>query len=45
MNLDEIILQAEQAVAAAEDPATLDNVRVEFMGKKGLLTEQLKVTG
>jgi phenylalanyl-tRNA synthetase alpha chain len=45
MNLDEIILQAEQAVASAADTATLDNVRVEFLGKKGLLTEQLKSLG
>ncbi|WP_371189247.1 phenylalanine--tRNA ligase subunit alpha [Thalassotalea maritima] len=45
MNLDDIILQAEQAVAAANDPAALDQVRVEFLGKKGLLTEQLKGLG
>ena len=35
MNLDDIILQAEQAVASAEEPAILDQVRVEFLGKKG----------
>lgn len=45
MNLDEIILQAEQAVAAASDPAVLDQVRVNFLGKKGLLTQQLKSLG
>ncbi len=45
MNLDDIILQAEQAVAAASDPAVLDQVRVNFLGKKGLLTEQLKSLG
>ncbi|QBY05833.1 phenylalanine--tRNA ligase subunit alpha [Thalassotalea sp. HSM 43] len=45
MNLDDIILQAEQAVQAASDPAALDQVRVEFLGKKGLLTEQLKGLG
>ena len=45
MNLDEIILQAEQAVAKATDPAALDAVRVNFLGKKGLLTEQMKALG
>ncbi len=45
MNLDDIILQAEQAVASANDPAELDQVRVEFLGKKGKLTEQLKGLG
>jgi len=45
MNLDEIILQAEQAVAQAADPAALDAVRVNFLGKKGLLTEQMKELG
>lgn len=42
MNLDEIILQAEQAVAEAADLEALDQVRVNFLGKKGLLTEQMK---
>ena len=30
MNLDDIILQAEQAVAEATSPAELDAVRVNF---------------
>jgi phenylalanyl-tRNA synthetase alpha chain len=45
MNLDDIILQAEQAVSAASDPTALDAVRVNFLGKKGLLTEQMKELG
>ena len=45
MNLDEIILQAEQAIANAKEPAELDQVRVEILGKKGKLTEQLKSLG
>lgn len=45
MNLDDIILQAENAVSAATDPAALDAVRVNFLGKKGLLTEQMKELG
>lgn len=42
MNLDDIILQAEKAIAEAADPAALDQVRVNFLGKKGLFTEQMK---
>lgn len=42
MNLDDIILQAEQAIAEATDPAALDTVRVNFLGKKGVFTEQMK---
>jgi len=42
MNLDDTILQAEQAISAAQDLAELDNVRVNFLGKKGLFTEQMK---
>ncbi len=45
MNLDDIILQAEQEVAAATSPAELDAVRVNFLGKKGQLTEQMKNLG
>ena len=35
MELDAIINQAQSQIDAAEDAATLDQVRVEFMGKKG----------
>jgi phenylalanyl-tRNA synthetase alpha chain len=42
MNLDDIIKQATTAIAQADDNATLDQVRVNFLGKKGLLTEQMK---
>ncbi|QDP01177.1 phenylalanine--tRNA ligase subunit alpha [Thalassotalea sp. PS06] len=45
MNLEEIISQAEEAVASATEVAGLDQVRVEFLGKKGKLTEQLKSLG
>ena len=45
MNLEEIIQQAEQAVAAASDPAALDAVRVNFLGKKGQLTDLMKELG
>ncbi|WP_414830600.1 phenylalanine--tRNA ligase subunit alpha [Alteromonas sp. H39] len=45
MELDSIINQAKGQIDAAEDAATLDQVRVEFMGKKGKLTDMLKSLG
>lgn len=45
MELEAIINQAKELVDAAEDAATLDQVRVEFMGKKGKLTDLLKGLG
>ncbi|WP_420936090.1 phenylalanine--tRNA ligase subunit alpha [Alteromonas sp. A081] len=45
MELDAIINQAQSQIDAAEDAATLDHVRVEFMGKKGKLTDLLKGLG
>lgn len=45
MQLNEILAQAKTAVAEAQSPAALDEVRVNYMGKKGLLTEQLKQLG
>ena len=44
-SLDELEQQALQAVAAAGDSAALDDVRVRYLGKKGLLTQQLKQLG
>jgi len=37
--------QARDAVAAAADLKALDDIRVQYLGKKGLLTEQLKQLG
>ena len=45
MELEAIISQAQGQIDAAQDAATLDQVRVEYMGKKGKLTEQLKGLG
>lgn len=45
MDLEAIIRQAEAQISQAEDAATLDAVRVEFMGKKGQLTDLLKGLG
>ena len=44
-SLDELEQQALQAVAGAGDAVTLDDVRVRYLGKKGLLTQQLKQLG
>lgn len=44
-DLDELTRAATEAVNSAEDLATLDAVRVEYLGKKGKLTEQLKQLG
>lgn len=45
MQLQEIVEQAEAAIAAADSPQALDDVRVQYMGKKGQLTELLKGLG
>ena len=44
-SLEELEQQAMQAIAAAATPAALDDVRVQYLGKKGLLTQQLKQLG
>src|SRR5262245_3999482 len=44
-SIAELLGQAEAAVSAAEDLAALDVVRVQFLGKKGVLTAQLRELG
>jgi phenylalanyl-tRNA synthetase alpha chain len=44
-NIAELLRQAESAVHAAEDLAALDAVRVQYLGKKGVLTAQLRELG
>lgn len=43
--LDTIYQQAKLAIAAATDAKSLDQVRVQYLGKKGELTEYLKNLG
>jgi phenylalanyl-tRNA synthetase alpha chain len=43
--LDELEKRALHEVAAAAEPQELDEVRVRYLGKKGLLTQQLKQLG
>ena len=44
-SIAELLGQAESAVRAAEDLAALDAVRVQFLGKKGSFTTQLREIG
>jgi phenylalanyl-tRNA synthetase alpha chain len=44
-SISELLSQAESAVGTAEDLAALDAVRVQFLGKKGLFTAQLREVG
>lgn len=44
-NLDTLAAKAKQAVNAAADAAALDEIRVEYLGKKGQLTGLLKSLG
>jgi phenylalanyl-tRNA synthetase alpha chain len=43
--LDKLVNEAQQAVAAADDLAKLDQVRVQYLGKKGALTKQMQTLG
>ncbi|EWH08590.1 phenylalanyl-tRNA synthetase subunit alpha [Catenovulum agarivorans DS-2] len=45
MNLDAIVAAAELAIKEANDLAALDDIRVQYLGKKGLFTEQMKTLG
>ncbi|WP_210398201.1 phenylalanine--tRNA ligase subunit alpha [Motiliproteus sediminis] len=44
-NLDRLLAQGKEAVNNATDSAALDQVRVDFLGKKGQLTGLLKSLG
>jgi phenylalanyl-tRNA synthetase alpha chain len=43
--MDELLTQAKQDIQTAANLAALDDIRVKFLGKKGLITEQLKQLG
>jgi phenylalanyl-tRNA synthetase alpha chain len=43
--LDKLVNEAQQAIAAADDLAKLDQVRVQYLGKKGVLTKQMQTLG
>jgi phenylalanyl-tRNA synthetase alpha chain len=44
-NLDQLVSKAADAIEGAASVAKLDEIRVEYLGKKGLLTQQLKNLG
>jgi len=44
-NLQTILQQAKSAIDAVNDSAELENLRVQYLGKKGELTSQLKLIG
>jgi phenylalanyl-tRNA synthetase alpha chain len=44
-DVENILAEAEGAVAAADDLAALDDVRIQYLGKKGRLTALLKGLG
>lgn len=43
--LEDILRHAESAIRSANDLKSLDNYRVQYLGKKGQLTEYLKTLG
>lgn len=44
-SLEQLAAAARQAIAAAQDIAALEELRVQYLGKKGSLTDQLKGLG
>lgn len=44
-DLDDLVSQAQDAVGAAADLRSLDEVRVQYLGKSGSFTERLKQLG
>lgn len=44
-SIEDIVTQALQALAHAQDLSQLDQVRVNYLGKKGLFTQQMKELG
>ncbi|MCW8924184.1 MAG: phenylalanine--tRNA ligase subunit alpha, partial [Gammaproteobacteria bacterium] len=45
MDLPKLVADAQAEIAAADDLATLDQIRVAYLGKKGGLTALLKTLG
>lgn len=45
LDLESIVEEASQAINAASDVRQLDEIRVQYLGKKGTLTAQLKLLG
>jgi phenylalanyl-tRNA synthetase alpha chain len=43
--LDEVIAKAQAEIESVNDAAALDELRVQYLGKKGFFTEQMKTLG
>ncbi|MDD5036650.1 MAG: phenylalanine--tRNA ligase subunit alpha, partial [Methylococcaceae bacterium] len=43
--LDDLLRQAQAQIAAAETLSDVDQIRVQYLGKKGVLTEHMKTLG
>lgn len=43
ISLENILTEAQKAITAADNQQVLDQVRVEYLGKKGLFTQQMKM--
>jgi len=43
--LDKLVNEAQQAITAADDLTKLDQVRVQYLGKKGVLTKKMQTLG
>ena len=43
--LNQLVEAAEQAIIKAADLKSLDDIRVQYLGKKGSITEQMKSLG
>ena len=44
-NLEQLASEAKAAIAVADDGAALEQLRVDYLGKKGQLTSRLKGLG
>ncbi|MDX1453237.1 MAG: phenylalanine--tRNA ligase subunit alpha [Oleiphilaceae bacterium] len=44
-NLEQLVVAAKRAIQESESVAALEQVRVDYLGKKGSLTQQLKTLG
>ena len=44
-HLEDVLAKAQREIAEADSLAALDQVRVQFLGKKGVITEQMKSLG
>ena len=43
--LDQLLQTANEQITAADNLKILDDIRVHYLGKKGVVTEQLKTLG